>query len=69
MPGVDRIILVEILENSQTVQKKTHKGPFGESCSYRNDIKSLVLGLHLGTFEAAQYNTIYSMSPSRAYGS
>jgi hypothetical protein len=55
------IILVEIIENTQTIEhREARKGiPNSEVFIYKNEIKSNVLSTHLGEFEGRQYNTTF----------
>jgi len=62
VPDTDAIILVEIIENKQTVVHRNKGEGFGkESVVYSNAIKSKMLGSYVGDLEGAVFNTTYRL--------
>jgi hypothetical protein len=58
----DTIILVEIIENKQTIKHENKgKGNLEESVTYTNHIKSKVLSSHVGESPGKEYSTKYSL--------
>jgi len=59
----DTIVLAEILQNNATTtQRKEGNAAFRECVIYANDIRTRVIGTHLGTFTSTEYNTKYSLT-------
>jgi len=62
VPETDAIIVVEITENTQTIEHKNKGEGFGmESVIYSNAIKSKMLGSYVGGLEGAVFNTTYKL--------